>query len=67
MFRPKPLNQLIHNLKFTDDNLLSYEKHKILINVKQGYTKCSCLPVSKNALITSDVGIYNTLKNKRLQ
>ena len=37
------------------------QKDKTLINVKQGYTKCSCLPVSKKALITSDIGIYKTL------
>ncbi len=51
----------IHNLKYTDKNLLSFQNNKTLINVKQGYTKCSCLPISKRALITNDVGIYNSL------
>ncbi|MGG7143722.1 DUF6873 family GME fold protein [Clostridium nigeriense] len=51
----------IHNLKFTDENLLNDQKDKILINVKQGYTKCSCLYVSDKALITNDSGIYNSL------
>lgn len=54
-------NYFIHNLKFTDENLLNDQKDKILINVKQGYTKCSCLPVSDKALITNDSGIYNSL------
>lgn len=54
-------NYFIHNLKYTDKNLLESQRDKILINVKQGYTKCSCLPVSENALITSDEGIYKAL------
>lgn len=54
-------NYLVHNLKYTDENLLFYNKDKILVNVKQGYTKCSCLPVSDKALITSDIGIYKAL------
>ncbi len=56
----------IHNLKFTDKNLLSFQKDKTLINVKQGYTKCSCLPISKNALITNDAGIYKILSKFNL-
>lgn len=51
----------IHNLKFSDEKLLIDQSNKTLINVKQGYTKCSCLPITKNAIITSDVGIYKTL------
>lgn len=52
---------LIHNLKYTDENLLKSQESKTLINVSQGYTKCSILPVRDNALITSDIGIYNIL------
>ena len=33
-----------------------------LINVNQGYTKCSCAVVDDNALITADKGIYHSLK-----
>lgn len=54
---------LIHNLKYTDTNLLESQCFKELINVPQGYTKCSILPIRENALITSDNGIYNILKN----
>lgn len=51
----------IHNLKYTDENLLKSQEAKELINVPQGYTKCSILPINDNALITSDIGIYNVL------
>ena len=51
----------IHNLKYTDENLLKSQESKKLIDVPQGYTKCSILPVRNNALITSDIGIYNVL------
>ncbi|WP_297519213.1 DUF6873 family GME fold protein [uncultured Clostridium sp.] len=55
-------NYFIHNLKYTDEILLSKVQEKELINIKQGYSKCSCCIVSDNALITSDAGIYNSLK-----
>lgn len=54
-------NYFIHNLKFTDKNLLSSQKSKKLINVKQGYTKCSVLPLKEKVAITNDRGIYNSL------
>lgn len=57
-------NYLIHNLKFTDKKILDYCKNKKTIHVKQGYTKCSILPVQEKAIITNDKGIYNTLKNE---
>ncbi|WP_294385093.1 DUF6873 family GME fold protein [uncultured Clostridium sp.] len=57
-------NYLIHNLDFTDKKILDYCKNKKTINVKQGYTKCSILPVKENAIITNDKGIYDTLKNE---
>lgn len=51
----------MHKLKCTDYNLLKHIKNKKLINVNQGYTKCSTLVVSPNAFITSDKGIYSAL------
>lgn len=57
-------NYLIHNLKFTDKKILDYCKNKKIINVKQGYTKCSILPLREKAIITNDNGIYNTLKSE---
>ena len=57
-------NYLIHNLKFTDKVLLDYYKNSgyELINIKQGYAKCSCL-VTDDFIITSDGGIYESLKD----
>lgn len=57
-------NTFIHNLKFTDENLLKNLGNKNLININQGYAKCSIAVVSEKALITSDYGIYKTLKTK---
>ena len=51
----------IHNTNCTDKNLLSSQKGKTIINVNQGYTKCSILPINDTALITNDKGIYNAL------
>lgn len=52
----------IHNLSYTDENLFDSQKSKININVPQGYTKCSVLPINERAMITSDKGIYKVLK-----
>jgi len=54
-------NYFVHNLKYTDEILLETQKHKKLINVKQGYTKCSVLPLGEKIAITSDSGIYDAL------
>lgn len=51
----------VHNLKFSDNTLLESQKGKAILSVKQGYTKCSCLPINNNALITSDKKIYSLL------
>lgn len=56
-------NYFIHTLKYTDQNLLKSQEGKTLINIPQGYSKCSVLPVRENALITSDKGIVNSLKD----
>ncbi len=49
------------NLTATDSVLIEVAKKKgfNLINVKQGYARCSTLPVTDSALITSDNGIYS--------
>ena len=56
-------NYFIHNLKYSDEELLRSQNLKVHINVPQGYTKCSILPVRDNALITSDKGIFERLKD----
>ncbi|MCY6482773.1 hypothetical protein OW763_00175 [Clostridium aestuarii] len=55
-------NYFIHYLKYTDKTLLNLvEKNKKLINVKQGYTKCSTAVITSSAIITSDKGIAKSL------
>ena len=56
----------IHNLDYTDEVLKFYlRKEDIeLINVKQGYTKCSMAIVDKNSAITADKPIYKILTEK---
>lgn len=56
-------NVFIHNIENTDPTLLEKVCNKNLIDIKQGYSKCSIAIVSENAFITSDEGIYNALKN----
>ena len=59
----------IHNLQYTDPDLLAAAgtkaeaEHTNLtkIHVKQGYTRCSLLPVDDRSFITSDTGIAKTL------
>lgn len=49
----------IHNLSFTNENLLLAAKQMgmKLINVRQGYSKCSIVVVDENSIITYDEGI----------
>lgn len=53
----------IHNLKYSDSAFKKYITHKKIINVNQGYTKCSILPLGENVLITNDPGIHKTLSS----
>ncbi|KMT22670.1 DUF6873 family GME fold protein [Clostridium cylindrosporum] len=54
---------VICNEKFTDTTLIDklVQKGKRIINVKQGYTKCSTLIVSSGVFVTSDPGIHTIL------
>ncbi|EJP6473272.1 hypothetical protein NHI66_002614 [Clostridium botulinum] len=52
----------MHKLNYTDPNLLSFIKHKKLLNINQGYSKCSTAIVSQNAVMTSDIKIEKLLK-----
>lgn len=54
---------LIHNLQHTDSKIKTLSTSKTIINVKQGYSRCSCAIVSNSAFITSDTGIYTALKD----
>jgi len=56
----------IHNLKYTDEELLRRAKDSglILLNVPQGYARCNILPVDSDSVITSDKGVIEALKGK---
>lgn len=59
---------VIAKLDSLDKNVKDYcqKNHYRLIHVNQGYTKCSCAVVSDHALITADNGIYNSLKEYKI-
>ena len=57
--------RMICNKKYTDKKILDLWSGEI-INVRQGYSKCSILVVDENSLITSDNGIYETLKGNNM-
>lgn len=52
----------IHNLKYTDTDLLERVAGFTKIHVKQGYTKCNVAVVDERHVITSDRGIYSALR-----
>lgn len=58
-------SKLIGRIASLDEKVKEYCRiHGIeLINVNQGYAKCSCVPIADNAIITADNGIVNTLRN----
>lgn len=59
-------NLFVHNTKYTDKIVLDNIKDKKIINVKQGYTKCSVLPINDNAAITSDKIIAKKLSENNI-
>jgi hypothetical protein len=55
----------VHNLAYTDESLMAaidarYPEIR-KVNTRQGYTRCSCLPVTEDSFITSDEGTYLAL------
>lgn len=54
-----------HYLNYTDSKIIEYYKTNgaKLINVKQGYTKCSVAIINENAIITSDIKIAEYAQN----
>ncbi len=62
-------NRLICNKKTVSKHILEHaEKHRCeIINVNQGYTKCSTLIVSGNAIITSDLKIHNEASGHNIE
>lgn len=56
------VNTLIHNFRFTDSKITNLADDLDLIHVNQGYTRCNLVPLAENKYITSDQGIFRTLK-----
>lgn len=56
-------NYMMHRLDITAPELLEYagKTGRTLINVRQGYTRCSCVVVDGRSIITADEGIYREL------
>ena len=54
----------IHNLKYTDGELLreAMKQGRKTIHVSQGYSRCCCLPVTDNSFIISDAGMQKALE-----
>ena len=58
-------NNAIHNFKYTDSvlkNILIKNKYN-LVNIAQGYSKCSIAVIDENSCIVTDKKIYEILKN----
>lgn len=59
---------LICNKKCISADLLRFaeESDKQIINVRQGYVKCSVCPIAENAYITDDESVYKALTAEKL-
>lgn len=58
---------VVHNSKFTDSSILEETEGRMFINVKQGFTRCSLMPLKEEHFITSDRGIEKQLREKGLE
>ena len=60
--------KLIGRLASLDEKVKEHcRRHGIeLINVNQGYAKCSCVPIADHAIITADNGIIQALQNTQI-
>ena len=61
-------DKAIHNFKYTDQKIVEIlkENNYELIDVNQGYTKCSIAVIDENSIIISDKGLYDKLRNSGL-
>ena len=57
---------LIHNLNYTDPEILLHNKSKKHIHVNQAYTRCNLMPLNDDSFITSDKGIHKVLNKNNL-
>jgi hypothetical protein len=59
-------NKLIHHTNITDPAIVSSLDGHQQINVKQGYSRCSLLPLTDDHFISSDKGIHQVLRKNGL-
>jgi len=61
-------NNLVCNVKYTHSKIIEYadSTEKNIIDVKQGYAKCSVCIVDENSIITSDESIYKKASNNNI-
>lgn len=62
-------NYAFCNIKYTDDVLLEnlHNRNIKIIDVKQGYSKCSICVVSSKSAVTSDRGLHNILNDNGIE
>lgn len=58
-------NRIIHNERLSDELIKKLEIETL--NVKQGYSRCSCLALSPNGIITSDKGIASIAERRNIE
>lgn len=61
-------NRIFCNEKFTNEEILRYyrEHEYRIVDIKQGYAKCSICIVSDDAIITSDMGICRAAEKSEI-
>jgi len=57
----------IHNLHHTDPVLEKTAQHLKPLHVKQGYVRCSLLPLPDGSFVTSDAGIHTVLQKNNIE
>jgi hypothetical protein len=59
--------KLVHNPDISDPVIQKLNPEVEIIRIKQGYTRCSLIPLPNHTFITSDRGIEKTLKQNHFE
>ena len=59
--------KLIHNPDISEPAIQKLNPEAEIIRIRQGYTRCSLIPLPNNTFITSDRGIEKTLKQNQFE
>lgn len=60
-------DNLICNRKYTDQAILTGATYENIVDVKQGYAKCSTLIIDEKSIVTADASIANSCKELGLE